>query len=135
MNGKAHPVSPRPEGALRASAPSGRGETPNVKPGALRAALVPHIDYARGGATYAWGFKEVAERTDASLFVIVGTSHYSGERFTLTRQHFKTPLGVVPTDQKYIDRLKAKSTMTSVQEMSKRLLEIAEERYLPRKAD
>src|SRR5438067_3779837 len=107
MNGKAHPVSPRPEGELARSAPSGRGETPNVKRGALRAALVPHIDYARGGATYAWGFKEVAERTDASLFVIVGTSHYSGERFTLTRQHFKTPLGVVPTDQTYVDRLVA----------------------------
>jgi MEMO1 family protein len=71
----------------------------------LRAALVPHIDYARGGPTYAWGFKEVFEHTDASLFVIIGTSHYSGERFTLTRQDFKTPLGVVQTDQSYIDRL------------------------------
>src|SRR3954449_4794618 len=43
-NGKAHPVK---KGA--------------VKPGALRAALVPHIDYARGGTTYGWGFKEIAE--------------------------------------------------------------------------
>jgi AmmeMemoRadiSam system protein B len=71
----------------------------------LRAALVPHIDYTRGGHTYAWGFKEVFDRTAASLFVIVGTSHYSGHRFTLTRKHFKTPLGVTPTDQDYIDRL------------------------------
>src|SRR5207249_4750397 len=55
--------------------------------------------------SYAWAFKELAERTDASLFVIVGTSHYSGERFTLTRQNFKTPLGVVDTDQKFVDRL------------------------------
>jgi AmmeMemoRadiSam system protein B len=73
--------------------------------GKLRAALVPHIDYARGGATFAWGFKEVVERTPAALFVILGTSHYSGHRFTLTRKHFQTPLGVVPTDQAYIDRL------------------------------
>src|SRR5439155_1252026 len=51
------------------------------------------------------GFREVFERTAASLFVIIGTSHYSGHRFTLTRKHFKTPLGVVPTDQDYIDRL------------------------------
>jgi AmmeMemoRadiSam system protein B len=75
--------------------------------GALRAALLPHIDYHRGGASYAWGFKELFERTDASLFVIIGTAHYSAHRFTLTRKNFKTPLGIVPTDQQYIDRLVA----------------------------
>jgi AmmeMemoRadiSam system protein B len=73
----------------------------------LKAALIPHIDYARGGVTYAWGFKEVVEQTDASLFVIIGTSHYSSQRFTLTRKNFETPLGIVPTDQEYIDRLVA----------------------------
>jgi AmmeMemoRadiSam system protein B len=71
----------------------------------LRALLAPHIDYGRGGRTYAWGFKVLAERTPASLFVIVGTAHYSRRRFTLTRKHFKTPLGVAHTDQDYIDRL------------------------------
>lgn len=59
--------------------------------GRLRAALIPH--------------KEVCERADASLFVIIGTSHYSPCRYTLTRKNFKTPLGVVPTDQAYIDRI------------------------------
>jgi AmmeMemoRadiSam system protein B len=73
--------------------------------GTLRAALLPHIDYPRGGVTYAWGFKEVVERTDASLFVIIGTSHYSSYRFTLTRRDFETPLGIARTDQDYIDRL------------------------------
>jgi AmmeMemoRadiSam system protein B len=71
----------------------------------LRAVLVPHMDYARGGTTYAWAFKEVLERTPASLFVIIGTSHYSRHRFTLTRKHFETPLGIARTDQEYIDRL------------------------------
>jgi len=71
----------------------------------LRAVLAPHIDYARGGKTYAWAFKELFERTPASLFVIIGTSHYSSARFTLTRKHFETPLGLVPTDGIYIDRL------------------------------
>jgi MEMO1 family protein len=73
--------------------------------GRIRAALVPHIDFGRGGVTYGWGFKEIIERTDASLFVVIATSHYSPERFTLTRKNFKTPLGCVPTDQGYIDRL------------------------------
>jgi AmmeMemoRadiSam system protein B len=88
--------------------PKGPGMPAEKKPdGKLRAALIPHIDYVRGGATFAWGFKELFERTDASLFVIIGTSHYSAHRYTLTRKNFKTPLGIVPTDQQYIDRLVA----------------------------
>jgi AmmeMemoRadiSam system protein B len=88
--------------------PKGPGAPRPITPdGALVAALLPHIDYARGGATYAWGFKELVEHSDASLFVILGTSHYSLERFTLTRKHFKTPLGIVETDQQYIGRLAA----------------------------
>jgi AmmeMemoRadiSam system protein B len=74
----------------------------------LRAALIPHIDYGRGGQTFAHAFKEVYERTRASLFVIIGTSHYSSHRFTLTRKHFQTPLGIAETDQAYIDRLVAR---------------------------
>ena len=73
--------------------------------GKLRAALLPHMDYGRGNVTYGWGFKELVEQTDATVFVIVATSHYSTERFTLTRQHFETPLGVVETDRSYIDRI------------------------------
>jgi len=84
----------------------GSGLPSNIRPdGNLRAALIPHIDYQRGGATYTWAFKEIFEHSDASIFVIVGTSHYSGQRFTLTRKDFKTPLGIVPTEQAYVDRL------------------------------
>ncbi len=78
---------------------------PHRPDGRLRAILAPHIDYARGGLTYTYPFRELAERSDASLFVIVGTSHYSGHRFTLTRKHFDTPLGLAETDQPFIDRL------------------------------
>lgn len=90
------------------SGPDGAGRPGSPQPDPrFRAALIPHIDYARGGKTYTWAFKELVERTPARLFVIVGTSHYSGERFTLTRKHFQTPLGIAPTDQNYIDRLVA----------------------------
>src|SRR5260370_4255573 len=85
---------------------NGPGFPRNRRPdGQLRAALIPHIDYHRGGVTFAWGFKEVFERADASLFVIIGTSHYSNARYPLTRKDFKSPLGVARTDQQYIDRL------------------------------
>jgi MEMO1 family protein len=87
--------------------PGGPGLPEERRPdGRLRAALVPHIDYGRGGSTFAYGFKEIAERSAASLFVIVGTSHYAPHRrFTLTRKHFRTPLGVTPTDGAFIAQL------------------------------
>lgn len=86
--------------------PGAPGLPGDPKPdGRLRAALLPHIDYKRGNVSYAFGFKDVFERSDASLFVIIATSHYSPHRFTLTRKNFKSPLGIVPTDQEYIDRL------------------------------
>jgi AmmeMemoRadiSam system protein B len=79
---------------------------PNARPhGRLRAVLAPHMDYGRGGRAYTYAFKELVEQTTSPLFVIIGTSHYSRHRFTLTRKSFKTPLGIVPTDQEYIDRL------------------------------
>lgn len=71
----------------------------------VRAVLLPHMDYERGGVTYGWGLKELVERTDACLFVIVATAHSSGRRFTLTRQNFTSPFGRVETDQGHIDRL------------------------------
>ena len=110
----ADPVKLRAQLTELFTAPGGPGlpEYRRKKPGGssngcLRAALVPHMDYARGNVTYGWGFKELAEQTDARVFVIVATSHYSMNRFTLTRQHFETPLGVVETDQAYLDRIEA----------------------------
>ncbi|HZV07479.1 MAG TPA: AmmeMemoRadiSam system protein B [Gemmataceae bacterium] len=90
------------------TAPGGPGRPGPRRPDPhFRAALIPHIDYGRGGRAYAWAFKEVFEHAPAALFVIIGTSHYSYHRFTLTRKHFQTPLGIVPIDQAYIDRLVA----------------------------
>ncbi|MCS7159687.1 MAG: AmmeMemoRadiSam system protein B [Gemmatales bacterium] len=71
----------------------------------LRGALIPHIDYHRGGHSYAWAYKELLEHLQADIFVILGTSHYSTRRFTLTRCDFETPLGIVQTDKRYIQHL------------------------------
>jgi AmmeMemoRadiSam system protein B len=90
-----------------AGGPGLPGEPGPSPHGRLRAVLAPHMDYARGNVTYGWAFKELAERTDARLFVVVATSHYSPHRFTLTRHHFETPLGVCETDQRFVDRLEA----------------------------
>jgi AmmeMemoRadiSam system protein B len=95
------------------TAPGGAGmpstEVRRDQPGGsktkLRAVLAPHMDYARGNVTYGHAFAELIRNTDARVFVIVATSHYSGQRFTLTRQNFATPFGVVETDQDYVARI------------------------------
>lgn len=63
------------------------------------------MDYGRGNITYGHGFKELIDNTDARVFVIIATSHYSPHRFSLSRQHFDTPLGLVETDQEYVNRI------------------------------
>jgi hypothetical protein len=69
-------------------------------------AVLPHIDYRRGGVCYSWGYKEVAERSDADIFVIFGTHHCGGEEsFILTKKDFATPFGVVATDKAFIEGL------------------------------
>lgn len=73
--------------------------------GPVNGVLVPHMDYLRGNITYGWGFKEFIERTDASLFIVIGTSHYSSALFSVTRQNFLTPFGEIPTDRAFVDSL------------------------------
>jgi AmmeMemoRadiSam system protein B len=72
----------------------------------LRGLVSPHIDPHRGGPVFAWAYREVAARCDADRYVILGTAHNGlNEWFSVSRKDFDTPLGVVPTDREFIDRL------------------------------
>jgi hypothetical protein len=73
----------------------------------MRGLVSPHIDYARGGPIYAavWKQAEKAARR-ADLVLILGTDHNgSAGTLTLTRQHYATPYGVLPTAIDVVDRL------------------------------
>ncbi len=72
-----------------------------------RAIVAPHIDFHRGGPAYAWAYKALAESAGADLFIILGTSHCSGQNpFILTLKDFETPLGLVETDKDFVHRLR-----------------------------
>ena len=74
----------------------------------LRGVLSPHVDFRRGGPVYTWSYKELAEQTDVDTFVILGVAHQHCQRhFVLTAKDFQTPLGVVPTDRQYVERIAA----------------------------
>ena len=85
---------------LHAEGPGPRCEVPSDGDGDADVALVvaPHIDFRRGGPSYAHAYAAL-EGSRADLYVVFGTAHASPPRlFTLTRQDFQTPLGLVRTD-------------------------------------
>ncbi len=70
--------------------------------------LSPHIDYPRGGAVYAQVWKRATQiAQEAELVILLGTDHYGSAPFTLTRQHYATPYGVLPTATAIVDQLAA----------------------------
>ena len=87
--------------------PNGPGN-PSLGQGrrAPRAIVAPHIDFHRGGPSYAWSYRELAESPGADLYILLGTSHCGGENpFTATLKDFATPLGMVETDKEFIQKL------------------------------
>jgi AmmeMemoRadiSam system protein B len=105
--GLSYPAEPDDLRALLDGYVAALDEPPADMPGA-RGVLSPHIDYQRGGLTYAatWTAAATAAR-EAELVVIFGTDHAGGELLTLTRQSYATPYGLMPTDQEAVDRLAA----------------------------
>jgi AmmeMemoRadiSam system protein B len=72
----------------------------------LTGLLAPHIDFHRGGSTYAWAYKDVLERSDADLYVILGTCHAGmPDPFAITLKPYDTPLGAVPVDRDFYEAL------------------------------
>ena len=101
VNG-AGPTSGWPDVGTRVAAASAPGPAGDVV-----GLVSPHIDYQRGGPVYAgvWGSVAGAARS-AELAIILGTDHSGGPgRITLTRQHYATPYGVLPTHREMVEAL------------------------------
>jgi MEMO1 family protein len=89
-----------------ADGPGPPAVAPAPRPGSLSALIAPHIDFHRGGPTYAWAYQEVLERSDADLFVILGTCHAGmADPFAVTLKPYDTPLGPVAVDRDFYDAL------------------------------
>ncbi len=73
----------------------------------IRGLVSPHIDYQRGGPVYAQVWGRVAEAVrEAEIAIVFGTDHLSGEAgLTLTRQHYATPWGVLPTAHHIVEAM------------------------------
>jgi len=89
------------------AAPDGPAASPRPDDASRVSALIaPHIDFHRGGSTYAWAYREILERSDADLYVVLGTCHAGmPDPFAVTLKPYETPLGPVPVDREFYDAL------------------------------
>jgi MEMO1 family protein len=93
-----------PDGAGPADDPSRRAA------GTLSALIAPHIDFHRGGPTYGLAYQEVLDRSDADLFVILGTCHAGmADPFAVTLKPYDTPLGPAAVDRDFYEALARRS--------------------------
>jgi AmmeMemoRadiSam system protein B len=75
-------------------------------PRPLRGLIAPHIDFVRGGPTYARAYQALAVHPDADTYVIFGTCHMPmPQRFSISKKNYETPLGAAIADQDFIGRL------------------------------
>jgi MEMO1 family protein len=91
------------------TAPDGPGDLPE-EPGDrdLVGLVVPHVDLHRGGSTYAWAYRALAEAEPPELVVLLGTCHAPmSTPFAVTAKDYDTPFGPVPTDTGFVHDLAA----------------------------
>jgi hypothetical protein len=75
----------------------------------VRGLIAPHIDFHRGGPSYAHAYKALAEHPGADRFIVFGTCHNPMQRrFALTEKDYETPLGLAATDREFVRQLAAK---------------------------
>jgi AmmeMemoRadiSam system protein B len=93
------------------TAPGGPGALPGpVTRPTPRALIAPHIDLHRGGHSYAWGYRALAESEPADLYVLLGTCHLPMRRpFAATSLPYDTPFGAVTGDAAFLARLQERA--------------------------
>ncbi|HXG62508.1 MAG TPA: AmmeMemoRadiSam system protein B [Planctomycetota bacterium] len=92
------------EGYYTAEAGAGRPEARRGEP--LAGILAPHIDFRRGGPCYTFAYRELAERSEADLYVILGVAHASPPNpFVVSAKDYETPLGTVSVDREAVATL------------------------------
>ena len=98
VEGTADEVTGRLDGYFAGEAGAGKIGARRDEP--LSGILAPHIDFNRGGPCYSFAYRELAERCDADLYVILGVAHLSPPNpFVVTGKDYETPLGTVATDR------------------------------------
>lgn len=104
VQGSAAEVASLLDGYFAGDAGAGRIGARREDP--LAGILAPHIDFNRGGPCYSFAYRELAERSDADLYVVLGVAHMSpANPFIVTSKNYETPLGTATTDREAVAAL------------------------------
>jgi len=104
VEGTALEVTGRLDGYFAGDAGAGKIGARREEP--ISGILAPHIDFNRGGPCYTFAYRELAERCDADLYVVLGVAHLSPPNpFVVTSKDYETPLGTVTTDREVVAAL------------------------------
>jgi hypothetical protein len=88
------------------AAEAGAGKPDGKKSLPLTGILAPHIDYHRGGTCYTHAYRELAERSGADVYVVLGVAHLSPPNpFVVTAKNYETAFGAVETDREIVGAL------------------------------
>jgi AmmeMemoRadiSam system protein B len=87
--------------------PPQRSDLPWKSPDTRAKGLItPHIDYDRGGHSYAHGWLSLSRFRKPKRAIVLGVAHVSPPApFVLTRKNFETPLGTLRCDTDAVNRL------------------------------
>ncbi len=97
---------------------SGPGDLPTRrKETRLYGIVSPHAGYQYSGPCQAWAYKEVAESSNPSVFVIIGPDHNCiGNKFSISLNDWRTPFGFLRTDRIFASSLIEKCSLVRVNE-------------------
>ena len=71
----------------------------------LKGLIAPHIDFNRGGPSFAWAYRALADSPPPDLFVVLGTGHAARAPFVMSMKDFETPLGLLRTNKAFVSRV------------------------------
>lgn len=95
----------------REGGPGKRVDAPPSGADVLPGLIVPHIDFGRGGHSYAHGYAALCRHAKPDTVIVFGVAHAAEPvPFILTRKQYETPIGIVRTDEEIISVLEQACT-------------------------
>jgi AmmeMemoRadiSam system protein B len=92
----------------REGSPGNLPESDGLKEKPLSGLIAPHIDFHRGGHSYAHAYSELSRNRKPDIVLIFGVAHAAPPApFILTRKNFDTPFGSIETDGEIVEALAA----------------------------
>ena len=90
----------------REGAPGNLPESDVQREKPLTGLIAPHIDFQRGGHSYAHAYSELSRNRKPEIVLIFGVAHAGPPApFILTRKNFDTPFGSIETDADIVEAL------------------------------